>query len=76
MIYIIKYRVFGESDNLLKQGKVKAKNASHEIEAKVKLEKYLQSKVVGFHRLVIDSCVEDNDILQAFGDIFGDIFGR
>ena len=70
--FIIDYRVFTEKRGVYHPPKMKIKNCYTELEAKIKLEHYLEPKYTGYERLEVISCVED--FIGGFG-IFNDIFG-
>lgn len=73
-IYIIEYEAYSISNELIKSGKIRAKNKSSEIEAKCEFEKYLKNKYNNFGKLIIKSCKEEpifNNIFNSFNDIFG-----
>lgn len=73
--YVIDYCVYDKDGNFIKKdGQMKVKNKSCELEAKIKLEEFLKKKYFNFHRLVITKCTEDT--LGQFGDLFNDIFGK
>jgi len=68
--YLIEYRVLDKSGQVLKAGKMKVKNKMNDLHAKIELELFLKIKYPGFNRLIVDSCVEDNDFMSMFDDIF------
>ena len=69
--YIIKYTVISNNNIVLKNGKIRAKNRLSELDAKIKLEAYLNKKYRNFGRLIVHDCYIDNRINSIFGDIFG-----
>ena len=68
----IKYTVICESGPL-KDKECVIKNQDWDIGAKCKLEDICRKKYPDFKELKIESC-QDNNIYEAFGGIFGDIF--
>jgi hypothetical protein len=68
--YIIEYIVY--FNNITESHTTRVKNCENELYAKIKLEKYLQTKYNKFAKLKIEKCTED--IFSVFGGIFGDIF--
>jgi|AntAceMinimDraft_18_1070375.scaffolds.fasta_scaffold292781_2 hypothetical protein len=79
--YVVKYEIYLITGEVIKNKEIKIANCLSDIEAKIRLEKYLEKKHKNFKQLVVHNCVED--ILGGFGDIFGkssgkfnDIFGK
>ena len=68
--YIIKYTILSKSGSVLKDGEIKAKNKYNKLDAKIKLEIYLQKKHPDFGSLIIHSCTEENVFFDMFKDIF------
>ena len=68
--YIIEYRVLNKKKQTIKDGKMKVKNKMNDLHAKIELEIFLKEKYPGFDKLVVVSCVEDNDFMSMFGEIF------
>lgn len=67
-IYIIEYTVKSKNDVILKTGKIKVKNKLSELDAKIKLEQYLQKKYSDFNQLIIHNCNIFNPLSEIFGD--------
>ena len=70
--YIIKYEILLQNGTKISNKEIKINNCISEIEAQVKLEKYLIKKNPNFKQLIVHSCTED--ILSAFDNMFGNIF--
>lgn len=68
MNFIIDYQLI-VSDKPIKTGTMKVKNNSNELEAKIKLEKFLEKKH-HFDRIIITKCEKD------FLDIWNSMFGN
>jgi len=70
--FIIEYSLY-KDDKRIDGGKMRVKNVENthdKIFAKLKLDKYL-SKTIEYDRMEVLSCEEDIDILNMFGNIFG-----
>ena len=68
--YIINYRIHTTSGTYHPNPE-KVKDCMNELFAKLKLEKIVQPKYVGYVRMEVISCKED--IFGLFGDIFGNV---
>lgn len=68
--YLIEYTVKDYRGVVVKHGKYRVKNKRSDFEAKVTFEAFLKRKHPKFGNLIVHSCVEDNDILSFFNDIF------
>ena len=68
--YIIEYTVKSKNGDVLKTGKMKAKNRLSEFEAKVKFEEWLKKQYPDFGFLVIHKCELENPLSGLFGDMF------
>jgi len=83
VVFIIEYTCYDTNNQIIKSGKMKVKNREHRFEAQCDFENFLKKKHLNFGRLVIIECKKENpfgensDIFSddAFGKIFGDIFG-
>lgn len=79
--FIIKYEIILTNESIIRNKEIKVSKCFSNIEAQVKLEKYLIKKHNEFKQLVVHSCTEDfmsgfDDIFNGFGNGFGDIFGK
>lgn len=71
--YILEYTAYDKNGDIIKSGKMRAKNKLSEFEAKCGLEKHLKTKYVDMYNLVIHSCYIDFgfDIFNDFSNKFG-----
>ena len=72
--YLIAYAVEDGNGNIIKDGTFKVKRKLDKIHAQVSLEEYLRKKHGSFGKLIVHSCVEEEDLDSMFGGIFSDIF--
>ena len=75
--YCIKYKVFFDHGDPLKNKEIKIDKCMSGVHAQVRLEEYLKKKYKHFARLEVEECKEDS-IFGQFDDIFGNfdnIFG-
>ena len=70
--YIIDYRVFTQSRGTYHPPKMKVKNCYTELEAKIKLERMIETKYTGYLRMEVIDCKED----FIGGDLFSNVFGN
>jgi len=70
--YIIEYTAKAKNGEILKSGKVKAKNKNSSIDAQVKFEAFLRKKYPDFGQLIVHKCTEENPFHSMFGDLMGD----
>lgn len=68
-IFLITYKLFDKSNQVIASGQFKVKNKSTEFEAKCSFEEYLKRKHTNFGRLVITKCDEENLFKSILGDI-------
>ncbi len=66
--YIIEYSAYDKAGTIIKSGKMRVKRKLSELDAKIKFEGYLKTKLPTFNRLVVHKCYIDS----IFGNIFGD----
>jgi hypothetical protein len=71
MNFLIKYTIYSKIGSEIKSGRIRVKNKMSSIEAQCELEKYFKRKHINFDKLVVHDCIEDNPIIDLFGDIFG-----
>jgi hypothetical protein len=67
--YILNHTIFFV-DRPTKTHKIKIKNCLSDLHAKIRLGDYLKRKHSNFERLQVDSCHEESDLFNLFGDIF------
>ena len=71
LVYLIDYKVLDINNQLIKDGSIRVKNKTNELEAKCSLEGYLKKKYPSMHKLVIDKCSEDfEDAMDMFRSMF------
>jgi len=68
--FLLEYTVYNVLDEIIAQGKMKIKKVDNSLIAKIQLEKVLRAKYKYFRRMTVESCVEDDDILNGLFDIF------
>lgn len=68
--YLIEYKVYKKDGTVIKSGKMRVKNKSSDIEAKVMLEGYFKKHILDFGSLVVVNCFKDNNLISMFNDIF------
>jgi hypothetical protein len=70
--FIIEYSILDKSNKIIYPNKkIKVKNQSEELAAKIHLEEWCKKKYSMFGYLVIHKCEQENNILRTFNDIFG-----
>lgn len=72
--YIIEYRAYSRTGNLLRQGKVIAKNKMGAFHAKYSFEEYLSEKYKNFGWLVVGRCYEDDFLSKYFNPLIPNPF--
>lgn len=68
--YLIEYKVCKKDGTVIKSGKMRVKNKTSDIEAKVMLERYFKKHIPDFGSLVVVNCFKDNNLISMFNDIF------
>lgn len=71
MNFIIKYYCLDKSGRTICAGKMRVKNKDNKLAAQCNFEDFLKRKYDNFDKLVIKSCIVDDDIVEAFKDLFG-----
>lgn len=63
--YLLEYSCFTAGNTALEYyAKVRAKNKSSELQAKIDLEKFLKRKFPNMDKLIVHKCTEDIDFLK------------
>ena len=71
MNFLITYTAYNLNGEVIKSGKMRAKNKFNEFDAKCGLEKHLKKVYPNMFKLVIHTCEQDFDL-----GIFGDLFNK
>lgn len=66
--YLITYTVKNKRGDVIKSGKIRAKNKFSDFEAKAGLERHLRKTITDFHTLIIHSCGSE-DLFVSIGEI-------
>jgi len=74
--YLLEYKSYNSKGDIIKQGTMRVKNCSNELDAKIKLDR-LFDKTLEDHRILeVSSCTpdikifSDNELKDFFGGIF------
>ena len=72
MNYLIQYSSYDKNGSAIRYNKkMRVKNSDNKLVAQVKLDKYLEQKFSGHHKLVVHDIIEDNEITDFFKEMFG-----